>query len=142
MKESKKLEFEINLLPVISMLAVCISFLLLSTVWIQIASLDVTQAYGTESLSEQKDKKTLMITFEKTGDVQIEVKNTAGKVFSTTKSLNPNEVENELKLTTSKFTDISSAILRPHADTNYENIIQVMDLTRKNSVKEIGVAPL
>ncbi|NJN23297.1 MAG: hypothetical protein HC810_01375 [Acaryochloridaceae cyanobacterium RL_2_7] len=41
--ESKETNFELNLLPVISLLAVCISFLLLTAVWLPIGTLDIKQ---------------------------------------------------------------------------------------------------
>ncbi len=143
MSKENKLDFEINLLPVISMLAVCISFLLLTTVWIQIGSLDVTQAYGTESSAADKsDKKTLYLTFDDSGRLQLEVKSASGKTFSRISNIQTSQIEAQIRHNKDKFPDLSAAILKPHAMTSYENVILVMDMTRKNSVREIGVAPL
>ena len=54
--QNKDVNFEINLLPVISLLAVCISFLLLTTVWIHIGTLDVKQALGEATEQEKAEE--------------------------------------------------------------------------------------
>ncbi len=144
----KSLDFEINLLPVISLLAVCISFLLLTTVWIHLASLDITQAHGTESSSEEENKKNLWITFESSGQLLFEVKDQSGKSFfkETSRSGQDKKTRDQLRAqiakVTEEFAQLNSTILRPHAQTPYENIILLMDLARESQLKEIGIAPL
>ncbi len=142
MKRKEKLDFEINLLPVISMLAVCIAFLLLSTVWIHLASLDITQAHGTESSSEEQNKKTLFITFEESGRLNLEVKDSQGKSHFNRRATQLNQAEASLKEALASVEQLNSAIVRPHASTAYENLIIVMDQARKQAIQEIGVAPL
>src|SRR5438270_7918582 len=62
----KPLDAAINLVPFIDLLSCCISFLLITAVWTQLARMDVTQkgqgaAGSTEENPEQKVQLTLFI---------------------------------------------------------------------------------
>lgn len=50
--KNKSANFDLNLLPIISLLAVLISFLLLTTTWVHISSLNVKQSIGDQSTKE------------------------------------------------------------------------------------------
>ena len=53
MRHNKKhLDFELNLIPCIDLLSVCICFLLLTAVWLQVGSLSVKQAIGGQSAAD------------------------------------------------------------------------------------------
>src|SRR3954447_10398810 len=73
----KALDAQINLVPFIDLMAVTISFLIMTAVWTQIGRLQVSQAGGPTDPSEQQedDKKTIPLTLLVTGT---ELKLTAG----------------------------------------------------------------
>src|SRR3954466_3769028 len=45
----KSLDAEINLVPFIDLLSVCICFLLMTAVWVQLSTVQVKQSHGTEA---------------------------------------------------------------------------------------------
>src|SRR6516165_2270943 len=74
--KKKPLDTAINLVPFIDLMAVTISFLIMTAVWTQIGRLQVSQAGGpTDPTEEQEDKKTIPLTLLITDK---EVKLTAG----------------------------------------------------------------
>ena len=71
----KELNFELNLLPIFDVLSVCICFLLMTVVWVQVGSVDTTQAVGGQSQSETKKVPTVWITFDEKGSLHFSFKN-------------------------------------------------------------------
>jgi len=47
-QKKKTLDAELNLIPFINVLAMCICFLLITAVWFQVTSVPVKQSHGTE----------------------------------------------------------------------------------------------
>ena len=59
----KNLNPEVNLVPFIDLLSVCICFLLVSAVWLQLGSLQIKQSLGTVALVDAKDQFDLTVKF-------------------------------------------------------------------------------
>jgi biopolymer transport protein ExbD len=146
-RANKNIDFELNLLPVISILAVCISLLLLTTVWINVGVFNVSQALGTESDSKSITS-TLWLEFENDGSIQMTVK--AGdktKARWTVKGLSNQRADLDRAV---EFTarikksspDINTALVMPAPESSYQDLIAVMDSLKKNAIKDIGIAPL
>src|SRR5262245_52514987 len=62
----RKLDFDLNLVPFIDLLSCCISFLLITAVWTQMAQLDTTQKLDGGSGGQEKPKK-INITIAQSG---------------------------------------------------------------------------
>ena len=75
-KNKKHLDFELNLVPFIDLLSVCICFLLITAVWLNVGSLNVKQAVGGQSAAETEKKPLMMVVLEATGEVNLEVQET------------------------------------------------------------------
>src|SRR5262245_63027597 len=73
----KQLNFELNLVPFIDVLSVCICFLLVTAVFINLGSIPVSQAVGSQA---DKEKKTgsVIVSLGGGGDVRFEVKDVKG----------------------------------------------------------------
>jgi biopolymer transport protein ExbD len=146
----KHLDFEINLIPCIDLLSVCICFLLLTAVWLQVGSLNVKQAIGGQSAAETEKKPQLWVGMSDNGDLSLNVKDSA-KVPGKFRSMKIPGLEGK-----SNMTDLSQAVqqlrtldpslkmvlIQPRPSNDYEEIIDVMDQFKKDGLTDLGVVPL
>lgn len=146
----KNLDFELNLIPFIDLLSVCICFLLLTAVWIQIGSMEVKQAIGGQSVAETPKKPTLWIHLNAKGELNLDLQDAARVPAKLRKALIPPEAG---RLNSEKFSawlsslkevepQLSTALIQPKVGTEYESIIEVMDQLKKNGLLDLGVVPL
>jgi len=146
MNNSKDINFEINLLPVISLLAVLICFLLLTTAWIHIGSIDVQQAIGAQAAQKKENPPALWATMNAQG-LYITLKY-ANKVSSSlrTKSLKGrrvwNKLEHYLARVKKQQPNMKTALISPNKKTAYKDMIKLMDKMRQHKFTEIGINPL
>lgn len=144
----KEANFEINLLPIISLLAVCISFLLLTAVWIHVGSLNIAQAVG--SSSDNKVQASLMLKVNKAGDVEISVKDAdnipkmikAMKIDSYKNKISWKSLENQVDRIQKYIPELKIALILPEANTSYESMIQLVDMFKQRQIINVGIAPL
>lgn len=142
MEKNKDINFEINLLPVISLLAVLICFLLLTTAWVQVGTFDISQAIGGQSQEETKKRPSLEIHIYSSGKINIASLNEQGTLIRKVKSVKSNFEGVLLKLLKTAKNKPEMAIITPHESTHYSLLMTVMDTVRKNNIKEIGISPL
>jgi biopolymer transport protein ExbD len=143
----KHLEFELNLLPFISVLAVCISFLLLVSVWTRVGTFNTNQAFGTDGGETAKNPMSLWAKFDNDGSVRLVVndgKNIESKNLPDFKIAHSNlqAVEKYAHLIKSKLPGLTMAMVLPAGDSSYEDIIYVMDKLKKENFSQVGIAPL
>lgn len=140
---NKDLNFELNLLPVISLLAVLICFLLLTTAWIQIASVDVSQAIGGQSQAETKKQPELWISLDGK-KLSYEIKNVSEKLkrYNQKKSINVKHAAKYFKRLKSKIENLNVALISPSKSTEYAHVIAMIDNLKQEEINEIGVNPL
>lgn len=138
----KSLDFELNLLPVISLLAVVISFLLITVVWVPIGSINIKQSVGTEEVNNGKSYS-LWIQFEESGKMAVILKNsqmqTVGRTY---KTKSKKRWKSKVKQMVQANNDIKSAIVAPMLTTSFEDIIQVMDDLKTIKDLDVGIAPI
>ena len=146
----KHLDFELNLVPFIDLLSVCICFLLMTAVWNQVGSMDAKQAIGGQPAAESEKKATIWAYLTETGNLDVEVKDSRAGKGGITKARIP-AVENkpdwaqfETLIEQIKVQDpgISTALIQPKAVSALEEIVEVMDKFRKHGVMNLGVSPL
>lgn len=141
--KSKHLDFEINLIPCIDLLSVCICFLLLTAVWLQVGSLNVKQAIGGQSAAETEKKPQLWVTMGAEGKLTLNIKQSAkvpGKLTTTTSSLPElNKAVEQLK---TYEPDLKTVLIQPRLQSEYEEIIDLMDEFKKSGLTDLGVVPL
>lgn len=148
-KRHKHLEFEINLIPAIDLLSVCICFLLLTAVWLHVGALNVKQAVGGQPASETARKPTVWAQINAHGDVQLDVKDARvsaklAKAKIAGKEGKPDleavrNIAGELKAAEPGLTTV---LIQPQAATVYEDIIDLMDSFKKQGLIDLGVSPL
>lgn len=141
----KDLNFELNLLPVFDILSVCICFLLMTVVWVEVRSLETKQAIGGQSLAETEMKKSLWVNVDENKNLIFTWKSPKEKessfvLKSTTGSLNWEKVSQVLKPNLKNKIEIAHIL--PTKTTKYEEIIKLMDLLKQNGFKDIGLSPI
>ena len=150
-KVKKSISTEIDLVAFISLLSVCICFLLLTTVWVQIASMDVKQAVGGQGASEGKPKPEMWVFFESGGQLKFQLRNSPKKILSVYNGYKIDGKEGSpdyeklsqylIKLT-GDFDQLSMALFKPSKLTRFEEIIRLMDVFRQSGINDLGVTPI
>lgn len=149
-KPKKEVNTEVDLVAFISLLSVCICFLLLTTIWIQIGSMNVKQAVGGQAV-ESKPKPEMWVVMNDTGELKFKLRHTTRKItrrFGNSKiegvdgKPNVDELKTFLGKLTGEFNGLTMALIRPAEKTPFEDIIQVMDTFRESGIEDLGVTPL
>lgn len=136
--------FEVNLLPVISVLAVCIAFLLLTAVWIPIGTLDVKQAIGESSDSKGQPSR-FEIFMPQENQYVITVEKSGAKVRTVKvndSSKNNKQFSQAIESLRQQYPDINMAFVTPSSTTDYQNIVRLLETLNKLELKEIGIVPV
>ena len=149
-KHKKHLDFELNLVPFIDLLSVCICFLLITAVWLNVGSLNVKQAVGGQSAAETEKKPLMMVTLDATGDVSLEVQESRNvpaalrkfQVAAVAGKVNTEEIDKILTELKKVEPELRTALIQPKAQTVYEDIVGLMDQFRKSGMIDLGVVPL
>lgn len=151
MKHSKKnLDFEINLIPFIDLLSVCICFLLITAVWLNVGSMDVKQAVGGQAQEDTKKSPMMWVRFGQKGNVDLEVQQSTAvpaamrkiRIEGTTDQVNYEGLVAAVAKLKQVEPGLNTALIQPTGVTVYEEIIDVMDSLRKSGLNDLGVSPL
>ena len=148
-KRKKHLDFEINLIPCIDLLSVCICFLLLTAVWLHVGAMNVKQAVGGQPASETAKKPTMWVNLGPTGDLNLDVRDShvnpkLAKIRVPSAQGHPDfkalaVIVQEIK---AQEPLMNTALIQPQAAAVYEDIIDLMDQFKKSGVIDLGVSPL
>ena len=149
-KNKKDLNFELNLIPVFDVFSACICFLLITAVWVQIGSMDVSQALGGQSSEEKKNPPSVLTYMEPTGEIHFALKDAPGapgrlkdiRIKGENGQVSWNQVENYIGQLSKQMPGLKTALVMPSKQTRYEDMIKVMDQFRKRGLKDIGISPL
>jgi biopolymer transport protein TolR len=149
-RRKAEMNFDINLLPMIDILSVCISFLLFSTVWLHIGTFNTKQALGTEGAETAKNPPSLWVQFEGNGTIDVQLKDAPSAPKNLTRFVLSNRggkvdtqgLEQFAAQVKAQYPALDMALVMPQAQSPYEDVISVMDSLRKKDVKQIGISPL
>jgi len=149
-KKKKHLDFEINLIPCIDLLSVCICFLLLTAVWLNIGSMNVKQAVGGQSVAETEKKPVMWVFMGEKGRLNLDVQSASAVPAAMRKIAvagldgknNLAELSRIVEQIKNLEPSLKTALIQPQATSAYEDIIALMDEFKKMSIIDLGVAPL
>ena len=145
----RSLDAEINLVPFIDLLSMCICFLLMTAVWTQLGSVQVKQSNGTAA-AETAPQKTVDVDLKFSGAhaATITMKK-AGKVARTVTVAGKSDTEIGTQLNSQlqnirtelgrEGLKVSSVFLTAHEGVDYGSMVSIMDIFRKNEMSNIGV---
>ena len=157
-RRKTSLDSELNLIPFINILAMCICFLLMTAVWFQVTSVPVKQSHGTEGAAAGSGYDLEVLFLEAN---QMEMKLTRnGRRFKrvkldgeTTQDLMP-KLESTLggwlvSLTPKKSPEgfkpgslITTAMVTPKHGVSYGHLVAAMDILRDHDIVNLGVVPV
>ena len=148
----RSLDAEVNLVPFIDLLSMCICFLLMTAVWTQLGAVQVKQANGTDA-AQTSPSQTIDVDakFLSSKEAAFTVKK-AGKIIKQFKVTGNTESElssnagHELKIVkdslASQNLKVTTVMLTPSQDAPYGLMVAVMDAFRRNEMVNIGVVPV
>ncbi|MEI7973003.1 MAG: biopolymer transporter ExbD [Bdellovibrio sp.] len=149
MKHKRHLDFELNLIPFIDLLSVCICFLLITAVWMQVGSLNAKQAVGGQPVGETAKVPTLWMYLEKNGELMMDVKDarvpaslSRVKVPGLQGKPDLERLAGLVAQMRSTEPQLATALIHPKIGSIYEDIVSVMEAVKKSGVVSLGVAPL
>lgn len=140
--------FELNLIPFIDILSTCICFLLMTTVFIQLATLDNKQGMGNETISGEKSPPSLMVKLEENGNVRLLLKDVAESPLGREMTIQLSnaddwsEVSQKIAMFKESIPELNTALVLPSKTSRYNDLIKAMDELKKNSFTNLGISPL
>lgn len=144
-QDKKDLNFELNLLPIFDILSVCICFLLMTVVWIEVASMKASQSVGAAQ-GPSETKESLTVHASDSGELEIEMKNVKDKsnfkVSTIRGEMNWSELERVLGQIHNSHPKLITGIIAPSEKFEYGNLIRVMDEFKKAGIRDMGISPM
>lgn len=157
----KSLDAELNLVPFIDLLSMCICFLLMTAVWMEIGGVNVKQLVGTEAPTTASNTYELDVKYTNPQSLEVNLKRTGAKAQTMKIEAATNE-ERLLKLRDSLKSFATSLKLNPaaadfktqlsqvitvgrvttKAGVTYGEVITVMDTLRDLGVVSLGLVPV
>ncbi|MBY0371880.1 biopolymer transporter ExbD [bacterium] len=148
----RSLDAEINLVPFIDLLSVCICFLLMTAVWTQISTVQVKQSHGTEA--GEAGEYELNVQFSNAQTVALELKK-KGRAYKKA-SFKADDFKALLGSMDGQITTwlaplvkdpaapspVTAAMVTPKADVTYGDLVSTMDVLRKHQIVNLGVVPV
>jgi len=148
--KKEKPSTEIDLVAFISLLSVCICFLLLTTIWVQIGSMNVKQAIGGQAATGGKANPELWVVYDGNGSLGFNLRNVKAGLARQFSQVKIDSVEGrpnleklgEFIIQLKEKTSVEMALIKPNKVTLFEDVISVMDVFRDRGFNDLGVAPL
>lgn len=148
-KKNQNIDYQLDLTPFISLLSVCICFLLLTVAWFQIGSLSVKQVMGTGSAKELSDKQKHTLWVYTQPEKHIEIRLKKGNQWISKKAIPPKDLQfnwagfNQHIVNLKKQEPlIEDVFIFPQKSEIYEDIIKIMDGLRQAGLFNMGLSPL
>jgi biopolymer transport protein TolR len=152
----KSLNADVNLVPFIDLLSMCICFLLMTAVWVQIGALQVKQSHGTQAAATtgldldlrflgpssvlvqlQKNHKTVR-------QVAVQEATPEALLVKLDAAINPLvSLAIGSPITSEQVgTVVTAAMVTPKDGVPYGTMVGAMDALRKHTIVNIGVVPV
>ena len=157
MRQKKELDFNLNIISFIGLLAVCICFLLLTAIFLRITSLDIKQSIskkGSVVTSQSKDI-TVWVQMFKDGQVILKLKNppayidkkwhthhVLGVNHNGILRLNYKDISKRLEILVDHIPHLSTGIVVPYPDAEYEDVINLIDQLKEVGIRFLGLSPI
>ena len=144
-RTKKDLNVELNLLPVFDILSVCICFLLMTVVWVEIRTLETKQAIGGQSVNETKAQASLWVSIDDKNNITLTWKSANAKESTSQWLSKEGKIDwSQAKkfLAPASAKQVGSAMILPTKLTKYDQIIRLMDLLKQNGINDVGLSPI
>ena len=145
-RNTKNFDYQLDLTPFISLLSVCICFLLLTVAWFQIGSLSIKQVMGGAQGVKKEDNFSLWILLDQK---KIEVRLKQGEKSLSQKMIGSSDKKDKFKEFKKYIadlkrqqSDLSEAFIFPQERVVYEDIVKIMDGVRQAGIFNMGLSPI
>ncbi len=146
----RSLDGEINLVPFIDLLSMCICFLLMTAIWIEVGSIQLHQLFGTEGMDDKHPVEVEVrlnnpgeyrVQIEQQGRVlnAMEIKSDATMDAKSRVSQFMAQVQN-LILSSGSDVQVSARVI-PGATVDYAEMISILDILKGYGVSALAVVP-
>jgi len=142
----KSLDAEINLVPFIDLLSCCISFLLITAVWTQIAGLQVASSGGPPE-QQQKQENTIDVKLLLTekgyqltmAGASLEIPKLNGAQGA---GYDKKTLSEKLKTLKASLPDQSAITVQPEDAVAYSDLVETVDACMGEQLRNVTVAPM
>ncbi|MGE0616282.1 MAG: ExbD/TolR family protein [Bacteriovoracia bacterium] len=134
-QSGSKLDFEINIVPIVDCLTILVTFILASGLYISIGILNVnvSSAVGATS-SESEDPVKISVQMSMNHDLSIKLTGSGAqneiRVGSVNNQWNFDRLKSELKKVQSAWPKVKTATLVSARDVAYQDVVKTMEATR------------
>ena len=141
----KPLDAELNLVPFIDLLSCCISFLLITAVWTQIAGLQVASSGGPPDQQKQETTIDVKLLLTDKGysltmaGAQIDIPKTNQ---NGTPAFDRKTLGEKLKTLKASLPDQSAITVQPEDSVAYSDLVETVDTAIGEQLKNVTVAPM
>lgn len=147
----RSLDGEINLVPFIDLLSMCICFLLMTAIWIEVGSIQLHQLFGTEGMDNSRPVEVEVrlnapnvyrVQLEQSGKVvqAMDIKADATMDAKGRFSQFMAQVQN-LILSSGADVQVSARVI-PSATVEYGEMVSVLDILKGYGVSALAVVPV
>lgn len=145
--KAKELDFEVNLLPVLSVLSICICFLLTTAIWSRMGFIGINQAIGDQLPASGKNPDSVFLKVKTNGQLLLQWKSGEDSSLLSESTVQPSgdhkfnwtKAKSEIGRFVSKA-KIKTVIVMPEIGVNYGETIRALDILKGLSL-QIGLAP-
>jgi biopolymer transport protein ExbD len=143
----KTLDAEVNLIPFIDLLSMCICFLLMTAVWVELGAVQVKQSHGTEAKASARDSVEMELKFVSSTAIEVQIKR-GGRIIQKAQVKGKDsqmlfvELDRSIPQWTGKGSEVSSAMITPSAHASYGDLVSAMDVLRRHQIMNLGVVPV
>jgi biopolymer transport protein TolR len=140
----KPLDASLNLVPFIDLLSCCISFLLITAVWTQLARMDVSQkgqgAAGAESEKPPEPTVNLTLFINKDGYTFAKSTGESTDIPKKGEEYDYAKLADTLKDAKTAYPDKNDIAVKSDDDVVYNNIVRTMDVVLSNKFPDVSLA--
>ena len=147
-KNKQEFDYQLDLTPFISLLSVCICFLLLTVAWFQVGALSVKQVMGAGAGEEKReDKLTLWVYMKPDHKIEIRLKKGAQSVSqkiisSMDDAFDFLQFRKYVISLKNQQTGLNEVFIFPQESALYEDIVKIMDGVRQAGIFSMGLSPI
>ena len=142
----KALDAELNLVPFIDLLSCCISFLLITAVWTQIAGLQVASSGGPPDQQKQESTIDVKLLLTEKGyslamaGVALDIPKVSGKDGA--QAYDRKTLGEKLKTLKASLPDQSAITVQPEDAVAYSDLVETVDTCLGQQLRNVTVAPM
>lgn len=136
----KPLDAELNLVPFIDLLSCCISFLLITAVWTQIAGLQVSSSGGPPEPQTKQETIDVRLLLSEKG-YQLTMAGASIDIPKLNGAFDRKTLGEKLKTLKTSLPDQTAITVQPEDSVPYADLVETVDTAMGEQLRNVTVAP-